>query len=195
MASSPMNSRPPGAAPPQHSAGKILLVVGLVLAMIIAAAGLAIYIGIRILAHNVSVTEVKGASGSKQYTIRTPAGHVEIQQGTAADLGLLGLPVYPGARRVMDNGNATVSASFAGRNLVGVLAAKFETHDPMERVRDFYQSRLSGRITRFIRKDSHGKTVFEIKTPGQEKIVSLNEGDGVTRIELVKVVQGRDEAN
>jgi hypothetical protein len=37
--------------------------------------------------------------------------------------------------------------------------------------------------------------VFEIKRGGEEKVVALREGSGGTRIELVRVTQGRAEAN
>jgi hypothetical protein len=195
MASPPMNPRPPGAVQAQRPTGKILLIVGLVLAVIIAASVFAIYIGIRILSHNVSVREVQGANGTKEVSIRTPVGNVEIHKGAEASLQLLGLPAYPGARRVTDNDNASVTANFAGQNLVGVLAAKFETDDPIQKVRRFYQTELSGRVTRYIEKDSEGKTVLEVKTAGQEKIVALQKQNGGTRIELVKIVAGRSESN
>jgi hypothetical protein len=195
MASGPMNPRPPGPARPEHSPGKILLIVGLVLATIIAASVFAIYIGIRILTHNISIRQAQGASGTKEVSIRTPVGNIRIHHGAEANLGLLGLPAYPGAKRVTDDGNATVTANFAGRRLVGVLAAKFETDDPIQKVTNFYQNQLSGTVSRYIRKDSEGKTVFEIKTPGQEKIVALGKKDGGTRIELVKIVQGNNESN
>ena len=195
MAFGPMNPRPQGTAPRQHSAGKTLLIAGLVLAVIIAASVFAVYMGIRVLAHNVSVREVNTPRGTKEVSIRTPVGNVEIHKGAEANLALLGLPTYPGARRVTDNGNAAVTASFAGKSLMGVLAAKFDTDDPIQKVRAFYQGQLSGRATHYIQKDSEGKIVFEIKTTGQEKIVALRKQDGGTSIELVKVVEGNNESN
>jgi hypothetical protein len=195
MASAPMNPRPPGPPQPQRAPGKVLLIVVLVLVTIIAASVFAIYIGVRILSHSVSVREVGGTSGSKEVSIKTPVGNVEIHQATEANLGMLGLPVYPGAKRVTENGNASLTANFGTRNLVGVLAARFETRDPVWKVRSFYEDQLGNRVTRYIERDSQGKMVFEIKTGGQEKIVALRERYGRTGIELIKLVYGNNEVN
>jgi hypothetical protein len=195
MASSAVNPRPPGPVQRQRSPGKVLLIVVLVLATIIAASIFAIYVGIRILTHTISVRELSGASGSKQVSIKTPVGSLEIHQSKQVSLGMLGLPVYPGARRLTDDGNASLTANFGSQNLVGVLAAKFETDDPIQRVRTFYHDQLGGRVTRYIQKDSEGKMVFEIKSGGQEKIVALREKHGGTQIELIRLVHSSNEVN
>jgi hypothetical protein len=195
MASGSIHSRPPNPTQSQKSSGKVLLIVILVLATMIAASVFAIYMGVRILSHSISFREVRGTGGNKEVSIKTPVGSVEIHQATEANLGLLGLPVYPGANRITDNGNASLTANFGNQNLVGVLAAQFETDDPIQKVRMFYENHLGGRVTRYIEKDSQGKTVFEIKTVGQEKIVALRERRDRTRIELIKLVHGNDEAN
>jgi hypothetical protein len=195
MASRPINLRPPGPPQRQTPPGKVLLIVVLVLATMIAASVFAIYVGVRILSHSISIREVSGTTGNKEVSIKTPAGNVEIHQATEADLGMLGLPVYPGARRVTDDGNASLTANFGSQNLVGVLAAKFETDDPIQRVRSFYEDQLARHVTRYIEKDSQGKMVFEIKTGGQEKIVALHEEHGTTRIELIRLVHGNREVN
>lgn len=191
----PSNARPPMPVQSQRWAGKALLIVGLILAMMVAVAVLAIYIGVRILTHNVSIREIKEAGGASEVAVKTPVGKLEIHQGAVDDVGLLGLPVYPGARRITDNGNARVTAEFAGRSVMGMLAAKFETPDSMARVKRFYDTRLNGQVTRYIQKNSEGKTVFEIKAAGQEKIVALKSENGGTRIELVKLAQGENAAN
>jgi hypothetical protein len=195
MASSMSNPRPPLPVQSQKSPGKVLLIVFLVLATMVAASVLAIYMGVRVLSHSISFHEVRGTAGNKEMSIKTPVGNVEIHQASEADLAMLGLPVYPGAKRVTDNGNASLTANFGSQNLVGVLAAQFQTADSIRKVRDFYQNQLGGRITRYIEKDSHGKMVFEMKTGGQEKIVALRERNGRTRIELIKLVHGNNQVN
>jgi hypothetical protein len=193
-----MGSMAPGPSQPvqaKRSPAKVLLIVGLVLALVIAASVFTIYIGVRILSHNVSVREVHSAGGGKEVAISTPVGNLDIHHGASADPALLGLPVYPGAKRMADDGNASVRASFANQRLVGVLAAKFETPDSISKVRDFYHNQLNGLATRFVEKNSDGGSVFEIKSPDQEKIVALKPEWYGTRIELVKIIFGKNVSN
>lgn len=195
MAPGAIRPQPPRPIQGQHSPGKTLLIVGVVLGTILVTSVLAIYTGVRMLSHSISVREVRGARGNKEVSIKTPVGSVEIHQGSDADVGLLGLPIYPGAKRVTHNGNASISADLAGQKLVGVLAARFETGDPVYKVRDFYRNQLSATLTHYVLKDSEGKTVFEIRTAGEEKIVTLEREGGGTRIGLIKIVQGNNQAN
>jgi hypothetical protein len=50
-------------------------------------------------------------------------------------------------------------------------------------------------VTKFVEKDSDGKTVLEVKHRDQEKVVALKGLSSGTRIELVRVVHGRAETN
>jgi hypothetical protein len=188
---------PPAGRPPQPRS-HTLWIAGLILALLIAASIFTIYVGMSILARNVVIREVKNSNGTRRVVLASPAGRVEVQRDATADIALLGLPVYPGASRVPDNDSAAFSASFANQKQVGragVMAAKFQTPDALSAVADFYRSRLNGQVTHVIRKGSRGRTVFEVKGRGEEKIVVLRRADGGTRIELVKAVFGANEAN
>jgi hypothetical protein len=195
MVSGPSTQQSPSAGPPPHSAGKTLLIVGLILVMLLVGSVFAIYTGVRMLSHSISVHEVRNASGNPQLSIKTPVGNVEIHEGASANVGLLGLPVYPGSRRITHDGNASVTANLGGQKLVGILAARFHTDDPVFKVREFYQKQLGETITHYVAKDSEGKTLFEINRRGQEKIVALRPQDNGTRIELIKIVHGNQETN
>ena len=78
---------------------------------------------------------------------------------------------------------------------VRVLAGKFETPDPVDKVAAFYRTRLGTDVTRFKEKDEEGKTVFEIKHDKQDKVVAMKRNGDRTVIELVRVSEGSSEAN
>src|SRR5579875_265524 len=114
----------------------------------------------------------------------------------AVDVAMLGLPLYPGAHRVEDDhDSAQVRMNFPGEQSLNVLAAKFETSDPLDKVRAFYQDQLSSQTTRFTEKNSEGSMVFEIKQGHQEKIVALKNTGSGTRISMVRILHGAEEAN
>ncbi len=180
---------------PQHSGGKVLLVCGVLVAMLLAAAVFSIYFGVRIISRSVVVHSGQGAHGAGQVAIDTPLGSVRVSHGTVVDTGLIGLPLYPGARQLKDVGSNSVAAQFGNENQLGVMAAKFETSDPIEKVAEFYRQRLRGQITRFIQRDASGQTLFEIKTSDEDKIVTLKHTGDETRIALVKLFHGNHAAN
>jgi hypothetical protein len=107
----------------------------------------------------------------------------------------LGLPLYPGAVRVKDENSATVNIDLPGEEHVRLLVAKFETSDPLEKVKDFYRERLGNEVTKFVEKSPDGKTVFEIKHGDRVKVVALRRAGDGTRIELVRVFHGTEEGN
>jgi len=111
------------------------------------------------------------------------------------DEARLGLPIYPGATRVKGEDAATVNIDIAGEENVRVAAAKFETSDPIDQVKDFYRARLGNQVTRIIEKSSEGNFVFEIKRDHQKKLVALKEVGARTRIALVHVGHGPEEGN
>lgn len=186
---------PPANQPPR-SAGKVLLVVALLAAMVIAAGIFSIYVGFRILSQSISVHAVKSIGArSRQVDIHTPGGGGQLSRASSADVGLVGLPVYPGATRVKQNhGNAKLAARFQNKRQSSVIAAEFKTPDPLSKVAGFYKNCLNGQLDA-IRKPSRNKTVLEIKAPGLEKVVTLKRAEGVTRIELIKILHGKISAN
>jgi hypothetical protein len=164
----------------------------LTLALIVMVCGLAVWMGLRFLSRSVQVQVEEGAGGKEGIAIKTPVGSLDVQG--EVNEARLGLPLYPGATRVNKKG-ATLNIRLAGDESVRVLAATFETPDQLEKVKAFYQERLGSEVTKFTRRSREGKTVFEIKRQGQEKIVALRRERGSTRIELVRVTHGPEETN
>ena len=82
------------------------------------------------------------SDGKADVDITTPVGNVSVRTNVgAADTGLA---VYPGARPLEDekeprNANVQVGNSIFG---VKVVAAKYESSDPQDRIVDFYRNEL-----------------------------------------------------
>ncbi len=194
MAASPNPPRPPEPPPPPRSNSPILAIALLVLALIVVVGGLMIYTGVSILSRTVKVQVDQSNGGKKkEVSIRTPLGSLEVHKDV--DVERIGLPLYPGAARLHDEDSATVNINIAGEQNVRVLVAKFETSDPIDKVRDYYHAQLGSQVTRYAEKDEEGKTVFEIKRNNQEKVVALKNVGDQTHIDLVRVVHGDDVGN
>ncbi len=188
---------PPSAPPaPGRSSNQAILIALLIIVLIVVVGVLAIFIGLRTILHNIAIHEQKTASGGNEVSINTPVGDIRIHQGAAVDAAMLGLPLYPGAHRVEDDhDSAHVRMNFPGEQSLNVLAAKFETSDPIAKVRTFYQDQWNSQMTRFTEKNSDGSMVFEIKQGNQEKIVVLKKAGDGTRISMVRILHGAEEAN
>jgi len=194
MGTSPQPPRPPAPPPPPRSGSHIVAIALLVLALIVTVSVAAVWLGLRLISRNVEVSLQEGKAGKKGVSIKTPLGSLEVNQDV--DESRLGLPLYPGAVRVKgDEGSAAVNIDIAGEKSVRVLAATFQTPDAPATVQEFYRQRLADEVTNFVQKDHDGKTVFEIKKSGVEKVVALERRNGGTRITLVRVLHGETEAN
>jgi len=165
----------------------------LVLALIIVVSALSVWTGLNFLSRSVRVRVAESGSGRKEISIRTPVGSLEATK--EVNEARLGLPIYPGARRLGDNDGATLNMEFGGEAGVRLVVGKFETPDPLDKVRAFYQGCVGSQVTKFTEKDSGGKTVFEIKRGHSERIVALKNTDKGTRIELVRIDKGDGETN
>jgi len=88
----------------------------------------------------------KEANGKdKQVNISTPVGGIHVsEQAQASDTGL---PVYPGARlkQDTDDGNdKSANVDFSGFGFgIKVVALKYESDDPPDKIIEFYKDRLS----------------------------------------------------
>jgi hypothetical protein len=164
-----------------------------VLALIIAVSAAAVWIGLKFLSQNTHMQVSDAAGGKKAFSLLTPIGSIDVHH--QVDPESLGLPIYPGATPVKDKDSANVNLGFGSEASVRVLAAKFETTDTLENVKAFYRSRLGNAVTKFKDKGADGKTVFEIKTPKQERVVTLQAHWNKTLIQLVRVSFGKDESN
>jgi hypothetical protein len=186
---------PPRPPMPPRSGSNAVLIVLLILGIIVVGGIFAVWMGLRVISHNVHVNVSEGINGKKEVTIQTPAGNVEVRKQTGISEASLGLPIYPGATPVDNDNSASVSIGVPGHEQVGVVAGKFETSDSIDKVRDFYNRRLQGEVTKFTERNSEGKMVFEIKHGNMERIVSLHQEDGKTRIDLVRVGETSGETN
>jgi hypothetical protein len=186
--------------------------------MIVLLSGLAVWGGIHFLTRSFRVqVHDQGGSDHKQVSIKTPFGSIEANKSGSVSEAALSLPIYPGARQAKDEDSASVSLGFPGSHALRIVAGKFDTADSFEKVRNFYQDRLtaqdgpftrtnridsntdfdSGDMGNFVGVDDEGKTVFRIKLKDDLRVVAVKvNGEGGTRIELVRVSKGGgDEAN
>jgi hypothetical protein len=126
-------------------------------------------------------------SEKKEILIKTPWGGLEA--AATPDPSRLGLPVYPGARLMKDEGSDSLSLdlSVKGKPDVHFLVGKFETPDGIEKVRDFYRKRLGKEVTKFIEKTDEGGMAFEMKGKSESKFVQLKSANGGTLIDLVRL--------
>ncbi len=193
MATSPQPPRPPAPPQPPESRSHLVTIALLLLALIVLVGGMAVWGGLRFLSNAVHVQVENQSGGKKEVSIKTPLGSLEVNKDV--NEASLGLPIYPGATRIKENGSATVNLDIADEAKLHVLAGKFETPDSVDKVRAFYHDHLGDQVTKFKEKDEEGKTVFELKHDKQDKIVALKSSGDKTVIELVRVSEGQSEAN
>jgi len=193
MATSPQPPRPPAPPQPPGSRSNIAIIAILLLALIVLVGGIGVWIGVRVLSNAVHVHVDQADGGNKEVSIKTPLGSLEVNQGV--NEASLGLPIYPGATAIKEHDSATVSLDIADQAKVRVLAGKFETSDPMAKVVAFYHEHLGAEVTKYKERDEEGKTVFEIKHDKEQKVVALKSEGDKTVIELVRVSEGKAEAN
>ncbi|TAM78683.1 MAG: hypothetical protein EPN47_20035 [Acidobacteria bacterium] len=194
MATSPQPAGLPRKPLDKHVVWAILLVIG----FIIASGLFMVWFGLRILSHSVQVKVSETGPDSKVVTVRTPVGNLRIAKDQNLRDPDIGLPVYPGSTRAADsNGDNSVSLNFdlPSDTDLRIVAAKFNTPDPVNKVQDFYKVQLGGEATSFSRTDREGKIVFEMKGGEQDKVVSLRPYDGGTQIHLVRIFHGHAEPN
>lgn len=228
MATSPQPPRPP--APPvppgqPRPASHALIIVLVILAMMVAASVVAIWFGFRLLQQNFHVQVKQQAGSRKEVNIQTPVGNFEFRKGEEATEAQLDLPFYPGSSRVKDeddNGSVGLSFDFPDQNDVRIYVAKFQTADPLSKVRDFYGQRIGSEVTKYTVENEAGKTVmkfdrldksnfkapwekqadkdeskatFEMKQKHEDRVVALEPKDGGTRITLVHVLHAQNQTN
>ena len=193
MSTSPQPPRPPNPPQPPGRGAPIVTILLLVVALIVLACGIAVWMGVHVISHAVHVQVQEAGNGKKEVSIKTPIGSLEVHRDV--NEASLGLPIYPGASRRNDDNSATVNLNFGDKARVRILAGKFETPDALEKVRAFYHDRLGDQVTRYKEKDEEGKTVFELKHDKQTRVVALKTAGDKTTIELVRVTEGQTEGN
>lgn len=215
MSTTPQGPRPAAPPSPPSSGSHIVAIALLGLAFIVFVCVFGIWIGFRVLTHTVHMQVKDDGGEKKEVSISTPFGGLQVNKNANISSASLGLPIYPGAQSIADH-DASVSMNFGNEAGFRLVVAKYSTSDNFEKVRNFYQQRLTeeeGKFTpreghmdidpghrsneegNFIGKDSQGKTVFEIKRKDYEKVVALKDESDGTRIDLVRVGHGNQDTN
>jgi hypothetical protein len=195
MSTTPQPPRPPLPPPAPRSGSHVVAIALMVLALIILVSVVALWTGFRILSRSVHVQVNDGGGEKKEVSIKTPFGGIEVNKDKTVSEASLGLPIYPGAVQSKNNNSARVNLGFFGKENLRVVAANFDSTDPIEKVADFYHKRLGTEVTKFTQKNNEGKTVFEIKKSDSERNVALKDNGEGTGIELVRVSHGKEDTN
>ena len=165
-----------------------------------------------------SVNANKGTDekGGKKVDIESPFGSLHVATNDKAKAEDTGLPVYPGARLApeesasSDSQRANVSMGFAGFGLK-VVAVKYDSDDPQEKVLDFYHKALGkyGKVVECkgdldveagkdnkemtCKPSGDSKTEIGVKEGSVSHIVSLRPQGKTTRFALIYLnLQGRN---
>ncbi|MHB8653142.1 MAG: hypothetical protein ACYDA9_04600 [Terriglobia bacterium] len=213
MATAPQPPRPPLPPPAPQSGSHVVAIALMVLALIILVSVVALWTGFRIISRSVHLQVNDAGGGKKEVSIKTPFGGIEVNKNKTVSEASLDLPFYPGATSVTDHDDASVNMQF-GSHALRIVVAKFQTTDALDKVKDFYQDRLTREVGKFepkdiefdpghwdneegnfMGKDKEGKTVFEIKKHDHVRVVALKENGDGTRIDLVRVSHGKEDTN
>ncbi len=169
--------------------GTALILLGL----IIGSAIIMIWIGLRFLASSVHGQSRHEPGVKREVTVNPPAGSLRGKEDVNPEH--LGLPLYPGAVQAKPSGSAVVNLDLPDARALRVWAAKFETPDSVQQVSEFYNQHLAGKVTRYQARKAQGKTVFEIKHGGQDRIVAIERQGGKTLIQLARVLHGARQSD
>lgn len=127
-----------------------------------------------------TIHEQKNAgSGDKKVEIKTPFGEMKVN--TQVDPKDTGLPVYPGARRAADSehdkhaANVNISSSMFG---LKVVAVKFESDDPPQKVLDFYRDKVKAYGGKYLECTEDDGTIVTNQREGQELSCDKGKGHG-----------------
>ncbi len=186
---------PPVQPTPQRLSTHWVGIVLALLAIIVLSCIIVLWAGLRFVSRNVHVSVQDRGKGKEAVSISTPVGAISVNADEQVSEARLGLPVYPGATQVHDDDSATVNLGILGKRNMGIVVAKFQTADPIDKVRSFYQERLGSQVTKLTWQNSEGETVFEIKHKDDERVVTLKSERGGTGIELVHVGARSEQTN
>lgn len=175
-------------APPAKSGGAlkiILIALGvIVILVVVSIIGVGLFLR-RVVHDNVSVKE--GANGKAEVSINTPGGQLKVSSKPEISEEKLGVPIYPGAQAAEGAG----SVSFTGTdNKSGTFGgAAFTTTDSMDKVVDFYKSRLGSKAT-VLETTAEGKhsVVLNVTNENSWKTITIeDEGNGTTKIAVASI--------
>ena len=133
----------------------------------------------------------------KNVEISTPVGQIQVNKAGPHDTGL---PVYPGAGTLESNG-ANVRITPAEGTQVGIVAAKYFTSDPLDKVAAWYSQHLGPEFTRQTGRGafrtpridaSDADAAFVSQDGDRVRVVALKRKSGGVEIDLARV--GQQEA-
>jgi hypothetical protein len=174
---------------PRKSGGAlkvILIAVGVIVVLIvIGIVGVGLFIKKAVL-DNVSVKE--GPGGKTEVTLNTPTGKLKIDSKSEITEEKLGVPIYPGARA--EEGAGSISFSGEGDKSGTFGGASFTTTDSIDKVVEFYKSRLGSKVT-VLDTTSEGKhsVILNVSAQNSWKTIAIEDsGNGVTKIAVSSIV-------
>lgn len=116
-----------------------------------------------------TVHEGRTEGGQKKVDISTPFGNLNVN--TDVDVKDTGLPVYPGAQRVTDNdsdkhaANVNISSGSFG---LKVVAIKFRSDDPPDKVLSFYRPKMKDFGGKFLECQQEGFVTYNHSDDSKE---------------------------
>jgi len=126
-------------------------------------------------------------NGGDDVALDTPAGSFRVRAHEAMDPAVIGVPVYPGARRTDSAGGAEfewVSADGRDEKGMSVAGASFITPDPPSKVIEFYR----GQFSNLAVIKERGKTVrLEYTEHGLKRIIAIREENDGTHIGVAAI--------
>jgi hypothetical protein len=139
------------------------------------------------LAHTIKVRETRAGNDVQ---VETPFGSVHVQHSGNGRPESAGMPMYPGAKPLRGGDNASVDLSgIFGDNDLHIVAGKWETSDPIDKVQKFYEDKFPDMsvIQHSDKVEMHG-----INGHSKRVIVLCRRG-GSTQISLASI--GEPKAN
>ena len=155
-----------------------LLFAGMVVFLAMLLAGVIVTRTVRVRTHD-------GAEGT-DVAIDTPEGRLSIRARDHMNPALTGVPVYPAAYSVSDGGANIEWNSKDGdidKNLY-VVGGEFRTKDSTSQVVEFYRNQLPNLM---IVSERDRSTRLEYKQGGIQRIISIREKNGETRIGVASI--------
>lgn len=161
-----------------------LLFAGMIVFLAMLLAGVVVTRTVRVRTHD-------SAEGT-DVAIDTPGGRLNIRARDHMNPAVAGVPVYPGADRVSDGG-----ANFEWNSKDGAIdknfyavGGEFRTPDSASQVVEFYRRQLPSLM---IVSERDRSTRLEYKEGGVQRIISIREKNGETRIGVASI--GGRESN
>lgn len=176
--------------PPKKSGGAlkvILIALGvIVILVVVGIIGISLFVKKTVL-DNISVKE--GPGGKGEISINTPGGQLKLSSKNEISEEKLGVPIYPGAKA--DEGAGSISFTGTDEKGSGTFGgAAFTTTDSVDKVVEFYKSKLGSKVT-VLDSTSEGKhsVILNVATEKSWKTITIqDEGTGVTKITVTSLM-------